>query len=134
MDIVEDESASRYRKLSRWNQKWTEESHRWSNCLQPPSQRCKSIVNLSLLLWKISVPSVSTFTVRTDYVTSTETDHSDSLSVSRKFHLDSFFTTTATLCSRHLPSYFPKHFKFGLFKSRVNRYLSTLSYSSFLLL
>lgn len=72
-------------------------------------------------------PPIQTFAANNPFVTSTGLNHTHCLYfllLSRMFHSDSFFTSTATLWKRLPRGCFLKHYKLNHFKTRVNRFLS----------
>ena len=107
--------------------------------LQPLSHR-RNVASLTLLYryfhGKCSVelhslvPPLRTFSARTRFATSTETNHPFFLNtppLRRKFHAESFFPRTTSLWNKLPRDCFPNGYNLKLFKSKVNKHLSSQS-------
>ena len=107
--------------------------------LQPLSQR-RDVASLALLYryfhgecseeLQAMVPPVKVFPRNTRLASSVKTNHRYFLDIpfiNRQFHAASFFPRTAQLWNELPFSCFPVSYNLNLFKSRINRYLSSLS-------
>ena len=103
------------------------------NTLQPLSHR-RDVASLSLFYRYFHgrcseelhslVPALRSFPVRTRFAVTAHPYHVDVPSSRTMFHANSFFPRTAAIWNS-LPLYcFPENYNLGLFKSKVNKYLS----------